>query len=170
MGTPGSTPGRTPGRQRRAAAGTRRDAEFAAFVAGAGGRLLHSALLLTGDRADAERLLTDALARLYADWQHLLDGDDPYDRARSELFVRYAYRPWRRLRGGALDGLSARERLIITMRYFEGIGEEQTAALLGMGVERVGEIAAHSGARLRSRPARVGPRAARSRTASAVGR
>jgi DNA-directed RNA polymerase specialized sigma24 family protein len=157
-------------RQRRAAAEIRRDTEFAAFVAGAGGRLLHSAVLLTGDRADADRLLTAALARLYADWRQLLDGDDPYDRARCELFTRYAYRPWSRPRGGPLDGLSARERLVVTMRYFEGIGEEQTAALLGMAAERVAEIAAHSGARLRSRPARAAPRVPRSRTASAVGR
>ncbi|BBA99741.1 putative RNA polymerase ECF subfamily sigma factor [Actinacidiphila reveromycinica] len=144
----------TPGGNRRAADEARRDAEFAAFVAGAGGRLLHSAVLLTGDPAEADRLLTAALARLYADWPGL-EGDDPYDRARAELFVRYAYRPWRRPRGGPLDGLTARQRLVVTMRYFEGIGEEQTAAVLGMACERVAAIAALGGARLRSGPGRA---------------
>lgn len=138
--------------KRRAAAETRRDAEFAAFVAGAGGRLFHSASLLAGDPEDADRLLCTVLARLYAAWLRL-DGDDPYQWARCELFVRYAYRPWwYRPRGGLLDGLTAQERLIVTMRYFEGIGEEQTAALLGMARERVAAIAARGGATLRSRP------------------
>jgi hypothetical protein len=140
----------TPGGRRRAAAEARRDAEFADFVAGAGGRLLHSALLLTGDPAAADRLLTGALARLYAHWPEPA-GEDPYERARAELFVRYGYRPWRRPRGGPLDGLTARQRLVVTMRYFEGIGEEQTAAMLGMACERVALIAARGSARLRSR-------------------
>jgi hypothetical protein len=150
----GNTPLPSHGRvgKRRAAADTRRDAEFAAFTAGAAGRLLHSATLLTGNPAEAERLLTAALARTYADWFRLR-SEDPYDQARCELVRRFAYRPWwRHPRGGPLDRLSSRERLIVTMRFFEGVAEEQTAAQLGLPADRVRAICARATAALRSRP------------------
>ena len=138
--------------KRRAAAELRRDAEFAAFTAGAGGRLLHAATLLTGEQAAAERLLTAVLARVYADWFRTR-ADDPYEQARSELVRRFAYRPWwRRPHGGALDRLTGQERLIVTMRFFEGVAEEQTAAQLGLPTERVRMIGARATATLRSRP------------------
>jgi hypothetical protein len=136
--------------RRREAAETRRDAEFAAFTAGAGGRLLHAATLLTGDPAAADRLLTLVLAQVYADWFRMR-AEDPYERARCELFRRFAYRPWwRRPTGGTLDRLTAQERLVVTMRYFEGVAEEQTAAQLGLPAERVRTISARATATLRS--------------------
>ena len=136
--------------KRRSAAESRRDAEFEAFTAGAGGRLLHAATLLTGDTHDAEDLLVTVLGRVYADWLRMR-AEDPYEHARSELFRRFAYRPWwHRPHGGALDRLTAQERLIVTMRYFEGVAEEQTAAQLGMPAERVRTISARAGATLRS--------------------
>lgn len=138
--------------KRRAAAELRRDAEFAAFTAGAGGRLLHAAMLLTGERAAAERLLTAVLARVYADWFRT-HAEDPYEQARGELVRRFAYRPWwQRPHGGALDRLTGQERLIVTMRFFEGVAEEQTAAQLGLPAERVRAIGARATATLRSRP------------------
>ncbi len=138
--------------RRRADAELRRDAEFAAFTAGAGGRLLHAATLLTGDPAEAERLLTAVLARVYADWLRMR-AEDPYEQARSELVRRFSCRPWwRRPHGGTLDRLSAQERLVVTMRFFEGIAEEQTAAQLGLPAERVHAIGARAAATLRSRP------------------
>ncbi|MEE4543567.1 sigma factor-like helix-turn-helix DNA-binding protein [Streptomyces sp. V4-01] len=137
--------------RRRAEAELRRDAEFAAFTAGAGGRLLHAATLLTGDPQAAEALLTTVLAHVYADWFRMR-AEDPYEQARSELVRRFSYRPWwHRPRGGQLDRLSARERLIVTMRFFEGIAEEQTAAQLGLPLERVNAISARAAATLRSR-------------------
>jgi hypothetical protein len=146
--------------KRRAAAGLRRDAEFEAFTAGAAGRLLHAATLLTGDRDEASRLLTAALARTYADWFRIR-ADDPYERARGELVRRFAHRPWwRRPHGGVLERLTAHERLIVTMRFFEGVAEEQTAAQLGLPAERVRAICARATATLRSSGAR-GPGGAR---------
>lgn len=137
--------------KRRAAAEIRRDAEFAAFTAGAAGRLLHTATLLTGDREQAERLLTATLARTYADWLRMR-ADDPYDQARAELVRRFACRPWwRRPRGGVLARLTPQERLVVTMRYFEGVAEEQTAAQLGLATDRVRAIGARATATLRSR-------------------
>lgn len=138
--------------KRRAAAEIRRDTEFAAFTAGAAGRLLHTATLLTGDPQAADRLLTATLAHVYAHW-FTMRGEDPYERARSELIRRFAYRPWwRQPRGGTLDRLNGQERLIVVMRFFEGVAEEQTAAQLGLPVERVRTICAHGTATLRSRP------------------
>ncbi|MFC4032744.1 sigma factor-like helix-turn-helix DNA-binding protein [Streptomyces polygonati] len=135
----------------RTGADLRRDAEFAAFTAGAGGRLLHVAVLLTGERRAAERLLTATLARVYADWFRAR-ADDPYERARSELVRRFAYRPWwRRPSGGTLDRLTGQERLVVTLRFFEGVAEEQAAAQLGLPAERVRTIGARATATLRSR-------------------
>lgn len=129
-----------------------RDAEFTAFTAGAAGRLLHTATLLTGDPASAERLLVTVLAHTYADWSRTRT-DDPYDRARSELVRRFAHRPpWRRPSGGVLDRLTAQERLVIVLRLFEGIAEEQAAAQLGLPPDRVRAICARASATLRSRP------------------
>ncbi|MDI3408049.1 sigma factor-like helix-turn-helix DNA-binding protein [Streptomyces cavernicola] len=127
--------------------------EFESFVAGAAGRLLHAATLLTAEPPDANpcarRLLTDALARTYADWDRLR-GEDPYDRARQELAARFARSAWRahRGRGGVLGALGPQERLVVVLRLGEGVAEEQVAALLGLPAERVRAICARSVAEL----------------------
>jgi Sigma-70, region 4 len=137
--------------RRRAAAERLRDAEFEAFTAGAAGRLLHAATLLTGDPEAAERLLCGALARTYADW-HRLRAEDPYDRTRVELVRRFAHRPWwQRLSGGVLGRLTAQERLVVVLRLYEGVDEEQAAAQLGLPTERVRTVCLRATAALRSR-------------------
>ncbi|MFE6894851.1 sigma factor-like helix-turn-helix DNA-binding protein [Streptomyces sp. NPDC057694] len=136
-------------RDRQASRDARRAREFEAFVAGAAGRLLHAATLLTAETGDdnprAQRLLTSSLAKTYASWDRLR-GEDPYDCARKDLAVRFAHGTWPRLHrrrraggggGGVLGGLSPQERLILVLRLFEGVGEEQVAALLGLPMERV---------------------------------
>lgn len=140
-------------RERRAEQERRRAREFEAFVAGAAGRLLHAATLLTGDAQAAERLLTAALARTYAGW-HRLHGEDPYVRARQELaahFARTGHRH-RRPRGGALDRLTPQERLVLVLRLYEGVAEAQAAAQLGLPVERVRAICLRAVAAMRSSP------------------
>ncbi|MDX3072028.1 sigma factor-like helix-turn-helix DNA-binding protein [Streptomyces sp. NPDC088354] len=123
--------------ERRAAAERLRDAEFAAFAAGAAGRLLHAATLLTGDGDEGAELLFAALSRTYADWFRLR-GEDPYVHTRGEIVRRFTLRPrWRRPRGGPLGTLTVQERLVVVLRLYEGIAEEQTAAQLGMPVDRV---------------------------------
>ncbi|QOV35972.1 RNA polymerase subunit sigma-70 [Streptomyces ferrugineus] len=133
----------------------RRDREFEAFVAGAAGRLLHAATLLTAEPPEANprarRLLTLALAHTYACWDRLR-GEDPYDRARQELATRFSRVAWHRYAGPVALGrsrphpgsplarLSPRERLILVLRLYEGVAEEQTAALLGLPAERVHTI------------------------------
>lgn len=148
-------------RERRAARDGRRAREFEAFVAGAGGRLLHAATLLTGeptgDTEAAERLLTTALARTYARWDRLR-GEDPYDHTRRTLAALFAHRGhrYRRPRGGTLARLTPQERLVLVLRLYEGVAEEQTAAALGLPVERVRAICTRAVTAMRSAAARRG--------------
>ncbi|MFG3659975.1 sigma factor-like helix-turn-helix DNA-binding protein [Streptomyces sp. NPDC047706] len=146
-------------RERQASQGARRAREFEAFVAGAAGRLLHTATLLTAEAPDAHprarRLLTQALAHTYASWDRLR-GEDPYVRTRAYLATRFAHRAWheygaRRSRphpGSALAGLTPQERLVVVLRLYEGVAEEQTAALLGLPTERVRAVCARATATL----------------------
>ncbi|MDQ0992736.1 sigma factor-like helix-turn-helix DNA-binding protein [Streptomyces sp. V3I7] len=136
-------------RERRASQEARRAREFEAFVAGAAGRLLHAATLLTAEAPDdnprARRLLVLALAHTYASWDRLR-GDDPYDRARRYLATRFARGTWHQYGGfgrarphaaSPLAPLTPQERLILVLRLYEGVAEEQAAALLGLPRERV---------------------------------
>lgn len=155
-------------RERQAGRERRRAQEFEAFVAGAAGRLLHTATLLTaepllppGANPRAQRMLMAALARTYAQWGRLR-GEDPYDRTRRELAVRFAHEVWRhhRPRGGPLDRLTPQERLVLVLRLYEGVAEEQAAALLGLPVERIRAICNRSVATMlgtRRPTARWGP-------------
>ncbi|GAA2074012.1 sigma factor-like helix-turn-helix DNA-binding protein [Streptomyces albiaxialis] len=150
-------------RERRARQERRRAREFEAFVAGAGGRLLHAATLLTaeppGAAPEAERLLIGALAHTCADWDRLR-GEDPYERTRQELAARFSHTAWRhrRDRGGLLGALPPQERLVLVLRLFEGVAEEQTAAGLGLPVERVRALCSRAMATVLSEPReRPGP-------------
>ncbi len=143
--------------QREGRTDPRRARDFEAFVAGAGGRLLHAATLLTAEPEGAaplaESLLVATLARTYARWEGL-HGEDPYARTRDELAGRYARGAWRyrRGRGGLLDRLPTQERLILVLRLHEGVDEEQTASCLGLPVERVRALCARAVATMLSRP------------------
>ncbi|WP_093799343.1 sigma factor-like helix-turn-helix DNA-binding protein [Streptomyces sp. Wb2n-11] len=152
-------------RERQAVRHRRGAREFEAFVAGAAGRLLHAATLLTAEPADdnprARRLLTAALSRTYADWQRLR-GEDPYERTRQELTARFARTAWHHRRsrtgGGVLERLTPRERLVLVLRLYEGVAEEQAAAQIGLPPERVRAICTRAVAAMRSRPpAPAGP-------------
>ena len=181
-------------RQRQAAQGARRAREFEAFVAGAAGRLLHAATLLTAEAPDdnprARRLLTLALAHTYASWDRLR-GEDPYDRARQYLATRFARGAWHRYgglggtwhrHGGLRDAwhhygglgwtrrwrpgaLSPQERLILVLRLYEGVAEEQAAALLGLPVERVRTLCDRATATLLHPPRGPAPSVAGARVA-----
>ncbi|MFI9807882.1 sigma factor-like helix-turn-helix DNA-binding protein [Streptomyces sp. NPDC052301] len=139
-------------RDRQVSHGARRAREYEAFVAGAAGRLLHAATLLTAEAPNANprarRLLTQALAHTYARWDRLR-GEDPYDCARQYLATRFARATWHRYGAfgrsrpdprSPLAALSPQERLILVLRLYEGVAEEQAGALLGLPVERVHTI------------------------------
>ncbi|MFC8099549.1 sigma factor-like helix-turn-helix DNA-binding protein [Streptomyces sp. NPDC057363] len=153
-------------RERQASQSARRAREFEAFVAGAAGRLLHAATLLTaeppGANPRARRLLALSLAHTYAYWDRL-HGEDPYDRARQYLATRFAREAWHRYGGGLgrarrravgpLGGLAPQERLVLVLRMYEGVAEEQAAALLGVPVERVRTLCDRATATLLRPPA-----------------
>ncbi|MDO0912186.1 sigma factor-like helix-turn-helix DNA-binding protein [Streptomyces sp. DT2A-34] len=167
--------------RRRAAQDARRAREFEAFVAGAAGRLLHAATLLTAEPPDdnprARRLLTLSLAHTYACWDRLR-GEDPYDRARQYLATRFSRAAWHEYGGlGALGRsrphpdsplarLSPQERLILVLRLYEGVAEEQAAALLGLPRERVHAICDRATATLLHPPREPAPAVLEAKAAS----
>ncbi|MGN3959332.1 sigma factor-like helix-turn-helix DNA-binding protein [Streptomyces sp. WAC8370] len=164
-------------RARHASHQARRAREFEAFVAGAAGRLLHAATLLTAETPDANprarRLLALSLAHTYACWDRL-HGEDPYDRTRQYLATRFAREIWhrygllgraRRRPAGALGVLAPHERLILVLRLYEGVAEEQASTLLGLPVDRVRTICDRATATLlRPPPAPAPPVAAKAAT------
>ncbi|MFJ2812394.1 MULTISPECIES: sigma factor-like helix-turn-helix DNA-binding protein [unclassified Streptomyces] len=152
-------------RDRQAAQDARRAREFEAFVAGAAGRLLHAATLLTAEAPNgnprARRLLTLALAHTYARWDRPR-GEDPYDRARRHLVARFTRAAWHRHGGrtrprGPLARLTPPERLVLVLRLHEGVAEEQTAALLGLAPGRVRAICDRATATLLHPPRKPAP-------------
>jgi RNA polymerase sigma-70 factor (sigma-E family) len=153
------------------------DVEFDAFVRLRGPRLLRLAMLLTAEAGAAEDLLQSVLEKLYGQWIKR-PPDDPDAYARAAL-VHAARRSWRRrltrpetlvaelpernADGGdstlrdslltAMRGLSARQRAVIALRYFDGYSEVETADLLGSGVGAVKTHAHRALRRLRDDPA-----------------
>ncbi|MEU6671303.1 sigma factor-like helix-turn-helix DNA-binding protein [Streptomyces sp. NPDC046727] len=164
-------------RDRQLARGVRRAREFEAFVAGAAGRLLHAATLLTAETPDANprarRLLTLALAHTYARWDRLR-GEDPYDCARQHLATRFARSTWHQYGAfgrarpdprSPLAALTPQERLVLVLRLYEGVAEEQAAALLGLPPERVHTLCDRATATVLHPAGRSGPRPVGTRTA-----
>ncbi|WP_420712453.1 sigma factor-like helix-turn-helix DNA-binding protein [Streptomyces sp. SPB78] len=88
-----------------------------------------------------------------------LESGDPYDHTRAELLALFLRSSWYRRRPGRgpLAALPARVRLVLVLRLYEGVPEEQVAALLGLSVDRVRLLCAR-GVRLLLHP--PGPGAA----------
>ena len=156
-----------------------RDEEgFAAFAGANGRRLRHAARLLTGDDGRAEDLVQTALARTYLRWDRIR-ADDPMAYVRKVLFTAHAdwwRRRWRheyptgelpdaaapgdhaaehaerdRLRL-ALATLSPRERAVVVLRFYEDLGERETAAALGIATGTVKSTCSRALAKLRVAP------------------
>jgi RNA polymerase sigma-70 factor (sigma-E family) len=158
--------------------GVRDEAGFEAFATANGRRLRHAARLLTGDPQRAEDLLQTALARTYLRWGRIR-SDDPVAYVRRVLYSAHAdswRRRWRdeyptaeppdrpaagdhaseaaerdRLRS-ALATLSPRERAVVVLRYYEDLGERQTADALGIAVGTVKSTCNRALAKLRLSP------------------
>lgn len=153
------------------------DADFTAFVAGASRRLLRSAYLITGDAGAAEDLLQTALERTYRRWSRVRREGAPEAYVR-RIIVNAATDRWRREHGvrsvplddssvpaasdPRLDCLNAREQLlaglrqlsagqraVLVLRYFDDLTEAQTARALGCSVGTVKSQHARAMARLR---------------------
>ncbi|MEU9985906.1 SigE family RNA polymerase sigma factor [Streptomyces sp. NPDC048045] len=149
---------------------------FREFVAGRSPALLRTAVLLTGgDRHAAEDLLQNALVRAAGRWQRI---DEPEAYVRRILYRQQIGR-WRlkwprrevtvaELPEGAaapdvsgaaearlvvrtaLAKLTARQRTVLVLRYFEDLPEADVARLLGCSVGTVRSTTHRSLARLRT--------------------
>lgn len=140
-----------------------------------GTALLRMAVMLTGNRADAEDLVQAALANTFLAW------DKINDRAALDAYVRRAMVNthiswWRRRRleefptdqlpdqavadharesdtaevvRRALDRLPERMRAAVMLRYFEDMTEPEIAALLGVSLGTVKSTVSRAVARLR---------------------
>ncbi|MFJ5778409.1 SigE family RNA polymerase sigma factor [Streptomyces sp. NPDC093094] len=149
--------------------------EFRRFVAGRSSALLRTAVLLSGgDRHAGEDLLQNALIKAAGRWQRI---DEPEAYVRQVLYRQQIGRwrlKWRRREftvaeppddGAVPDGstaaelrlvmrealarLTARQRAVLVLRYFEDLPEAEVARLLGCSVGTVRSTAHRSLARLR---------------------
>jgi DNA-directed RNA polymerase specialized sigma24 family protein len=125
--------------------------DFEEFVAVCSGRLMRTAYLLTGDRADAEELLQGALARAWLDWVRLDAPPEPH--TRRSMAVRYV--TWWRGRsrhddstGVGLGGLSRRQRAVVVLRHLDGLSEQDVGEVFDWPPSAVRAVEAGALARL----------------------
>ncbi len=135
------------------------DAAFEQFVVSRSATLLRTALMLIGDRGEAEDLLQTALLRTALKWRAVQGEPNAYAR---QVLVNLARDRWRRrkrrpaehsmddlppaltlhhdhadtvvdkqLLAGALARLSQRQREVLALRYFEDLSVADTAAIMG---------------------------------------
>lgn len=151
------------------------DAAFRDYVRTRGTALLRTAVMLTGNRADAEDLVQAALAKTYLAWGKI------HDHAALDAYVRRAMVNthiswWRRRRleefptdelpdqvvadharesdtaevvRRALDRLPQRMRAAVMLRYFDDMTEPEIAAALGISLGTVKSTVSRAVARLR---------------------
>ncbi len=149
---------------------SRDETGFAEFVAARSGALGRTAYLLTSDHHHAEDLLQTALVEAARRWERL---NEPEAYVRRTLYTRNIS-VWRRRRlsevglgsydvaapatdpdarlalADALRSLTAKQRTVLVLRYFEDLTEVQTAAALGVSVGTVKTISRQGLARLRT--------------------
>ena len=151
------------------------DPAFREYVLARGTALLRTAVMLTGNRADAEDLVQAALAKTYLAWGKI------NDRAALDAYVRRAmvntHISWWRHRKleefptdelpdqvvadhardsdmaevvrRALDRLPRRMRAAVMLRYFEDMTEPEIAVALGISLGTVKSTVSRAVARLR---------------------
>jgi RNA polymerase sigma-70 factor (sigma-E family) len=147
--------------------------EFTAFYEQRAAALRRTAYLLCGNWHDAEDLTQAALLKLYRAWPRV-NAESPDGYARRILVNQFLSSRRRRREqvmadlpdeaappGGsaedriallaALRSLTAQQRAVVVLRYWEGLSIEQTARLLGMAEGSVKSQAARGIAALRER-------------------
>lgn len=155
--------------------GNQADEAFTRFVAVRGDALARTAYLLTGDRPRAEDLLQTALAETYVRWGMLRGDEEAAQYVRRALVD--ANSAWKRRRSStellceelpdgvvgdhahaaavredlmaALRQLSAQQRNVIVLRYFDDLTEGDVAQVLSCSVGTVKQHASRGMQRLR---------------------
>lgn len=163
-----------------AAADTGAAGDFETFTAARWTRLVRTAYLLTGgDHHEAEDLVQTTLSKAYGSWERIrrLDSPDLYirralvnnnlsrhrrrrvvqlltprlpDRASREVAADRVEQRSALL--GALASLPPRQRAVVVLRYWEDLGEQATAQVLGCSVGTVKSQASRALAKLRDHP------------------
>ena len=134
-----------------------KDAEFTDFVVVHGRQLLRTACLVTGDAHLGEDLLQTALAKAYGSWTKVRGADSPTAYVRrlminthlswlrrltntERVLETFPDRPVDDVQSAhaesdamrqALLRLSPRVRTAVVLRYFDDLGEAETAQLMG---------------------------------------
>jgi RNA polymerase sigma-70 factor (sigma-E family) len=133
---------------------------FTSWATSAQRRLLRTAVLLTGDHQRAEDLVQEALVKVALRWRRLRDGN-PEGYART-VIVRDNISWWRKHRrevlvevperasvdvsdtserrlllDRALAALTARQRAVVVLRYYDDLTEQATADVMGVAVGTV---------------------------------
>ncbi|MFF5172399.1 SigE family RNA polymerase sigma factor [Micromonospora sp. NPDC000089] len=154
--------------------------EFDSFVRSRTPALLRSAYLLTGDQHLAEDLVQSALARVHRAWSRLHDSGNAEAYTRKVMYhLQVSWWRRRRVpesmpgelpepRGGgsgpdlahqatlrltlrtALARLSAKQRAVLVLRFFEDRSEAEAAELLGVSVGTVKSQTSRALAKLRA--------------------
>jgi len=148
---------------------------FEEFVTATGDRMLRTAVLLTGDRHDAQDLVQSAYAHAFARWRLVVRADNPVAYVQTiltRLFLsdrrrrRVAESGWapgfdaaatpvdptlRLALLDALSGLPPRDRVVLVLRYFEDLSFAEVAGRLGLSQTACRARASRALARLRLR-------------------
>jgi RNA polymerase sigma-70 factor (sigma-E family) len=152
--------------------------EFDEFVRARGAALVRTAYLLTGDQHLAEDLAQAALARTHRAWRRLYDAGNAEAYTRKAMYhIQVAW--WRRRRvhesmpgelperaavgvdhasaialretlERAMRRLTAKQRAVLVLRFFEDRSEREAAELLGVSAGTVKSQTARAIARLRT--------------------
>jgi RNA polymerase sigma-70 factor (sigma-E family) len=149
---------------------------FEAFMLSGTDRLLRTAYLLTRDHALAEDLLQTALAKAWTAWRRIEDPDAYVRRIMVNTYATWWRRRWSGERPTerlpevvsaseidahaeqqdlwlALGRLPRRQQAAVVLRYYEGLTEAETAAVLGCSVGTVKSQTSRALAKLRIDPA-----------------
>ncbi|MEV1079571.1 sigma factor-like helix-turn-helix DNA-binding protein [Streptomyces sp. NPDC050211] len=105
---------------------------FAAYARAGRPRLVSTALLLCGDPREAAELVRNTLVGVCARWRRIPRDDVDFYVRRSLVreHLRRAHRRKARAQEG-LGALSARQRAVLVMLHWEGLGETEVSQTLG---------------------------------------
>jgi RNA polymerase sigma-70 factor (sigma-E family) len=149
--------------------------DFEAWAQARSAALARSAYLLTGDLHHAEDLAQETLVRVALRWSRLARDSSPDAYARVVMY-RLAVDSWRRRRSrpreflgrppdlaeaddaveerlvlrDALARLTAKQRAVLALRFYEDLTEVQTAEVLGVSVSTVKSQTRDALARIRA--------------------